>query len=73
MKVIVGGGGLAGLSAATVLAEAGHEVVLIERESFAGGRVGCWRSKLASGDSFHMERGFHAFFQIGRASCRERV
>lgn len=63
MKVIVGGGGLAGLSAATVLAEAGHEVVLIERESFAGGRVGCWRSKLASGDSFHMERGFHAFFR----------
>ena len=63
MKVIVCGGGLGGLSAATVLAEAGHEVVLIERESFAGGRVGSWRSSLASGDSFQMERGFHAFFR----------
>ncbi|MFT5353098.1 MAG: isorenieratene synthase [Polyangiales bacterium] len=63
MKVIVGGGGLGGLSAATVLAEAGHEVVVIERESFAGGRVGSWKSRLASGDAFHMERGFHAFFR----------
>ncbi|MFK7998696.1 MAG: FAD-dependent oxidoreductase [Polyangiales bacterium] len=63
MKVVVCGGGLGGLSAATVLAEAGHEVVLVEREGFAGGRVGSWRSKLASGDVFQMERGFHAFFR----------
>lgn len=63
MKVIVCGGGLGGLSAATVLAESGHDVVLFERESFAGGRVGSWKSRLASGDAFHMERGFHAFFR----------
>ena len=39
MRVFVAGGGLAGLSAATVLAEAGHEVIVAEREEFWGGRA----------------------------------
>lgn len=63
MKILVGGAGLGGLSAATVLAEAGHEVTLVEREGFAGGRVGSWKSRLAGGEEFQMERGFHAFFR----------
>ena len=38
-RVIILGGGLAGLAAAVRLAEAGHEVQLIERRSVLGGRA----------------------------------
>jgi len=57
------GGGLAGMAAATVLAERGVSVTVIERESFLGGRAGGWREQLAGGETFEMERGFHAFFR----------
>ncbi len=63
MRVFVAGGGLAGLSAATVLAEAGHEVIVAEREEFWGGRAGAWTETLPDGTPFQMERGFHAFFR----------
>ena len=39
MKVAVIGAGPAGTTAATLLAERGHEVVLLEREATAGGRT----------------------------------
>jgi carotenoid phi-ring synthase / carotenoid chi-ring synthase len=61
--VAVVGGGLAGLAAATVLAERGVSVTVIEREPYLGGRVGGWRERLADGEPFDMERGFHAFFR----------
>ena len=61
--VVVAGGGLAGLSAATVLAEAGKRVLVLERESFLGGRAGAWGDQLSDGTGFQMERGFHAFFR----------
>src|SRR5689334_15603564 len=38
-KVLVVGGGFAGISAATALAEAGHQVELLESRSSLGGRV----------------------------------
>ena len=62
-RVIVVGGGLAGLAAATILAERGRDVVVIESEAFLGGRVGAWADKLNDGTEFQMERGFHAFFR----------
>ncbi|MFO0713309.1 MAG: FAD-dependent oxidoreductase [Sandaracinus sp.] len=62
-RVVVIGGGLAGVAATTVLAERGVEVTLLEAERFLGGRAGAWSDRLADGTSFHMERGFHAFFR----------
>jgi isorenieratene synthase len=60
---VVAGGGLAGVAAAVILAERGVSVVLAERESFLGGRAGAWTDRLATGEPFEMERGFHAFFR----------
>jgi isorenieratene synthase len=60
---VVAGGGLAGVAAAVVLAERGVSVVLAERENYLGGRAGGWTDQLSSGESFEMERGFHAFFR----------
>ncbi len=61
--IVVCGGGLAGLAAATVLAEAGREVVVVEREPVLGGRASAWTDQLVDGTQFQMERGFHAFFR----------
>jgi len=60
---VVVGGGIAGLAAATVLAERGGRVTLLEREAYLGGRAGSWDDTLADGTPFQMERGFHAFFR----------
>ena len=70
---VVAGGGLAGVAAATILAERGVSVVLVEKEAFLGGRAGAWTDRLADGTAFEMERGFHAFFRQYynlRALCR---
>jgi isorenieratene synthase len=61
--VVVVGGGLAGLAAATVLAERGAKVTLLEKDSYLGGRAGAWSDRLQDGTLFQMERGFHAFFR----------
>lgn len=61
--VVVVGGGLAGCAAATILAERGARVTVIEREGHLGGRVGAWKDTLADGTPIQMERGFHAFFR----------
>lgn len=57
------GGGIAGLAAATVLAERGVRVTVFEKESFLGGRAGSWEDRLSDGTPFEMERGFHGFFR----------
>ncbi len=61
--VVVVGGGIAGLAAATGLAERGVPVVLIERETTLGGRVRSWPVTTERGDALTMSRGFHAFFR----------
>ncbi|WP_367126516.1 FAD-dependent oxidoreductase [Streptomyces phytohabitans] len=62
-RVAVVGGGIAGLAAATLLAERGARVTLHEREESLGGRLAGRRTLLADGSRVTMSRGFHAFFR----------
>ncbi len=61
--VVVAGGGIAGITAATALAERGVAVELFERENHLGGRAGGWAAALSDGTRVGMSRGFHAFFR----------
>lgn len=61
--VTVIGGGIAGLAAATGLAERGVRVTLLERERQLGGRVAGWTETMTDGTRLPMSRGFHAFFR----------
>ena len=63
---IVVGGGLAGLVAATRLAEGGADVTLFERRPDVGGRV---RSETV--DGFTLDRGFQVLFTSYPAVARE--
>ncbi|WP_327722061.1 FAD-dependent oxidoreductase [Streptomyces sp. NBC_00490] len=63
VSTAVVGGGIAGLSAATALAERGVRVTLYERERTLGGRLAGWPTVLADGSRVTMSRGFHAFFR----------
>ncbi len=62
-RVVVVGGGLAGVAAACVLAERGVRVTLLEKEPHLGGRAAAWTERLPDGTPYQMERGFHAFFR----------
>jgi hypothetical protein len=57
-RVIVIGGGLAGLSTAKHLVDAGHLPIVIEARDLLGGKVAAWRD--ADGDV--SETGLHCFF-----------
>ncbi|SDR75302.1 isorenieratene synthase [Friedmanniella luteola] len=63
--VLVAGGGIAGLAAATGLAERGVPVTLVEAQPQLGGRVRAWPVEHpdAGGPPTTMSRGFHAFFR----------
>ena len=60
---VVVGGGIAGLAAATGLAERGVRVAVTEREPYLGGRAGGWTETSPGGTPLPMSRGFHAFFR----------
>ncbi|BBY07768.1 FAD-dependent oxidoreductase [Mycobacterium noviomagense] len=61
-RAVVVGAGIAGLAAATGLAERGIQVDIVEREHYLGGRVGGWTEQ-HDGAHWPMNRGFHAFFR----------
>src|SRR3954469_8506051 len=57
------GGGIAGISAAVVLAERGVTVTVLEAAEHLGGRLGAWPERLPDGSEQYVEHGFHAFFR----------
>jgi len=57
-KVVVVGGGLAGLTASKNLVDAGYEVLLLEKRPILGGKVSAWKDT----DGDWVETGLHAFF-----------
>lgn len=57
-RVLVGGGGLAGLAAAKQLVDAGYQVELIEKRPILGGKWSSWKDA----DGEWLETGLHVFF-----------
>ncbi len=66
MKIVVVGGGVAGLVGARALLRKGHEVVLLEGSDGVGGRV---RSDKV--DGFTLDRGFQVLFKAYPAAQRQ--
>jgi carotenoid phi-ring synthase / carotenoid chi-ring synthase len=60
-KVVVVGGGLAGLASAYELSQRGFQVTLVERSPQLGGKIASWPIQVGN-ESFRMEHGFHGFF-----------
>ncbi|MEM8544630.1 MAG: 15-cis-phytoene desaturase [Cyanobacteria bacterium P01_H01_bin.119] len=58
MRVAIAGAGLAGLSCAKYLVDAGHTPILLERRDVLGGKVAAWKDE--DGDWY--ETGLHIFF-----------
>ncbi|BAM80526.1 phytoene desaturase [Cyanidioschyzon merolae strain 10D] len=57
-EIVIAGGGLAGLSCAKYLAEAGVRPIVLESRNVLGGKVAAWKD--ADGDWY--ETGLHIFF-----------
>jgi isorenieratene synthase len=62
-EAVVVGGGIAGVSAAVVLAERGVRVTVLEAAEQLGGRLRAWPERLPDGTEQNVEHGFHAFFR----------
>lgn len=45
LKVVIAGAGLAGLSTAKYIADAGHIPILLEARDVLGGKVAAWKDK----------------------------
>ena len=58
MRVAIAGAGLAGLSCAKYLTDAGHTPIVLERSNVLGGKVAAWQDE--DGDWY--ETGLHIFF-----------
>ena len=58
MRVAIAGAGLAGLSCAKYLVDAGHTPIVLERRDVLGGKIAAWKDQ--DGDWY--ETGLHIFF-----------
>ncbi|AGL16856.1 FAD-dependent oxidoreductase [Actinoplanes sp. N902-109] len=63
VRTVVVGGGIAGMTAALLLAERGFAVTLLERDERLGGRLSAWPKRLPDGSTHMVGHGFHAFFR----------
>jgi isorenieratene synthase len=63
VDTLVVGGGIAGMSAAVVLAERGVQVTVLEAQPTLGGRLAARPEILADGTGQPVDHGFHAFFR----------
>jgi isorenieratene synthase len=63
VRAVVAGGGIAGVTAALLLAERGVAVTLLERAPQLGGRLAAWPRTLPDGSRHMVGHGFHAFFR----------
>jgi carotenoid phi-ring synthase / carotenoid chi-ring synthase len=62
-RAVVADGGIAGMTAALLLAERGLAVTLLERDAQLGGRLAAWPRVIADGSRQMVEHGFHGFFR----------
>ncbi|CAH2079262.1 unnamed protein product [Thlaspi arvense] len=60
LKVVIAGAGLAGLSTAKYLADAGHKPLLLEARDVLGGKIAAWKDE--DGDWY--ETGLHIFLKF---------
>jgi len=58
LQVVIAGAGLAGLSTAKYLADAGHKPIVLEARDVLGGKLAAWKDE--DGDWY--ETGLHIFF-----------
>lgn len=58
LEIVIAGAGLAGLSVAKYLADAGHKPILLEARGVLGGKLAAWKD--SDGDWY--ETGLHIFF-----------
>jgi phytoene desaturase len=76
-RVVVIGGGIAGLSSAALLARDGHRVTLVEKRDQFGGRAGSWSVdgfRFDTGPSWYlMPEVFDHFFKLCGTSTAEQL
>ena len=76
-RIVVVGGGIAGLGTAALLADQGHEVQLFEGRNRLGGRAGSWESdgfRFDTGPSWYlMPEVFDHFFRLLGTSAAEQL
>lgn len=77
MRAVIIGGGIAGLATAALLADAGVQVTLFEKNSQLGGRAGTFTSKgftFDTGPSWYlMPEAFDRFFELMGTSTAEHL
>lgn len=77
LRIVVVGGGIAGLATAGLLARDGHDVELLERHTTLGGRAGSWACdefRFDTGPSWYlMPEVFDHWFRLMGTSAKEAL